>query len=119
MEMSFLQMVLLLLHFVMRGMVWMYLGPERSGECVLGPADLKLDPSTTHKMPASPLSPCPGVSILTDILDWPREERIQLAIAAIRESGTKPDGDPIFLTCQAEKHFDIPRSTLGRHLLGA
>jgi helix-turn-helix, Psq domain len=97
----------------------MYLGPERSGERGLLSADLELDPSITHKMPASPLSPCPGVSIPTDILDRPREERIQLAIAAIHKSGTKPDGDPIFSTHQAEKHFDIPRSTLGRRLLGA
>ena len=103
----------------MRGMAWMYLGPERSGERDWFLRTRNLTCLSPHKMPASPLSPCPGVSIPTDILDRPREERIQLAITAIRESGTKPNGDPIFSTHQAEKHFDIPRATLGRRLLGA
>jgi hypothetical protein len=60
----------------------------------------------------------PNVSIPPDILSRSREERIQLAIAAIRGSGTKPDGDPCFSARQAEKHFNVPRSTLGHRLLG-
>jgi hypothetical protein len=69
-------------------------------------------------MPASSSPLPPGISIPSDILNRPREERIQLAIAAIRKSGTKPDGDPCYSTRQAEKDFDIPRSTLGRRLQG-
>jgi len=59
-----------------------------------------------------------GVTIPLDVLDRPFEERIQLAIATIRESGTKPDGNPFFSARQAEKHFQIPRSTLGCSLQG-
>ena len=59
-----------------------------------------------------------SISIPDDILTWPREERIQLAVAAIQESGTKPNGDPHYSACQAERDFDIPRSSLGRCLKG-
>jgi hypothetical protein len=53
-----------------------------------------------------------------DILSRPREERMQLAIAAIRKSGTKPNGDPCYSVRQAAQHFGVPRSSLGRHLQG-
>jgi len=60
----------------------------------------------------------PNVSIPDDILTRPREERIQLAIAAIRGSGTKPNGDPWYSARQAEQHFGVPRTSLGRRLQG-
>lgn len=69
-------------------------------------------------MSASSYSPHPGVSVPHDILARPREERIQLALAAIRELGTKPNGDPLFSARQAERHFNVPRSTLGIRLNG-
>jgi hypothetical protein len=59
-----------------------------------------------------------SISIPDDILIRPREEHIQLAVAAIQESGTKPNGDPYYSARQAERDFDIPRSSLGRRLKG-
>jgi hypothetical protein len=59
-----------------------------------------------------------SISIPDDILTRPREERIKLAIAAIQESGTKHNGDPHYSARQAERDFDIPRSSLGRRLKG-
>jgi helix-turn-helix, Psq domain len=69
-------------------------------------------------MPASSFSPLPGVTVPHDILSQSQEERIQLAIAAIQESGTKANGDPRYSARQAEKHFGVPRSTLGLRLKG-
>jgi hypothetical protein len=69
-------------------------------------------------MPDSSFSPHPGVSIPHDILTRPREERIQLAVAAIQESGTRPNGDPCYSARQAEQHFGVPRSSLGLRLKG-
>ena len=68
-------------------------------------------------MPAS-LSPHPDVSIPDDILSQPQEEHLQLAIAAIRESGSKPNGDPWYSARQAEQDFNVPRSSIGRRLKG-
>jgi hypothetical protein len=65
-------------------------------------------------MPAS----TPDISIPNDILTRPREERIQLAIAKIQASGTKANGDPQYSARQAERDFNIPRSSLGRRLQG-
>jgi hypothetical protein len=59
-----------------------------------------------------------SISIPDDILTRPREEHIQLAIAVIQESGTKPNGDPHYSAHQAEQDFDIPRSSLGCCLKG-
>jgi hypothetical protein len=64
------------------------------------------------------LPPPPNISVPPDILSRPREERIQLAIAAIRSSGTKPNGDPCYSARQVEQHFNVPRSSLGRRLQG-
>src|ERR1700749_2490012 len=52
----------------------------------------KLD-SLPCRMPAPPSSIQP---IPHDVLTLPREDRIRLAIAAIQESGTKPNGDPCY-----------------------
>ena len=60
----------------------------------------------------------PDFSIPDDILTRPREEHIQMAIATIRASGTKPNGDPHYSTRQAERDFGVPRSSLGRRLQG-
>jgi helix-turn-helix, Psq domain len=49
---------------------------------------------------------------------WPWEEQVQLALAAIQELGTKPNGDPLFSAQQAERHFNVSRSSLGNHLKG-
>ena len=59
-----------------------------------------------------------SISTPEDILTRPREERIQLAVAAIQQSGTKPNGDPHYSVRQAEHDFGIPRSSLGRRLKG-
>lgn len=67
-------------------------------------------------MPAPPSSVHP---IPHDVLTLPREDRIRLAIAAIQESGTKPNGDPRYSARQAEKDFGVPRSSLGLRLKGA
>jgi hypothetical protein len=71
-------------------------------------------------MPASSpsQSPHPNDSIPLDILSQPSEERIKFALKAIRESGTKPNGDPIYSARKAERDFNIPRSTLGFRLRG-
>ena len=74
--------------------------------------------SLPYKMSASIFSPHPGVSVPHDILTWPQEERIELAIATIRESGTNANGGPCCSVRQAEKHFGVPRTTLGRRLKG-
>jgi len=60
----------------------------------------------------------PDVTIPDDILAWPREERIQLAIAAIQGSGTNLNGHPHYSARQAEQDFGIPRSSLGIRLKG-
>jgi hypothetical protein len=60
----------------------------------------------------------PNVSIPNDILTRLREERNQLAIAAIQGSGTKPNGDPWYSSWQAEKHFGVLRTSLGHRLQG-
>ena len=72
---------------------------------------------STIEMPAS-LSSHPDVSIPSDILSQPQEERIQLALAAIRQSGTKSNGDSCYSARQAAWDFGVPRSTLGRRLQG-
>ena len=53
-----------------------------------------------------------------DVLTLPREDRVRLAIAAIQESGLKPNGDPYYSARQAEKDFGVPRSSLGLRLKG-
>jgi hypothetical protein len=63
-------------------------------------------------------SPHPSVTVPHDILAQPWEERIQLAIAAIQGSGTKPNVDPQYSVRQAEQHFVVPRSSLGIRLKG-
>lgn len=63
-------------------------------------------------------SPHPSNSIPLDILSQPSEERIKFALKAIRESGTKPNGDPIYSARRAEQDFNVPRSTLGFRLKG-
>ena len=63
-----------------------------------------------------PASQPPLISIPSDLHSHPQEECMQLAIAAIQESGTKPNGDPQYLACQAAEDFDVPRSSLGHHL---
>jgi hypothetical protein len=68
-------------------------------------------------MSASSLPP-ENISIPEDILSLPQEERIQLAIAAIQNSGLKPNGDPCYSARQAAKHFCVPRSSLGHRLRG-
>ena len=60
----------------------------------------------------------PDFSIPNDLLTQPREEHIQLAIATIQASGTKPNGDPCYSVHQAERDFGVPRSSLGRRLQG-
>jgi helix-turn-helix, Psq domain len=62
--------------------------------------------------------PPPNVTVPPDIFDRPQEERIQLALAAIQGSGTKLNGDPCYSACQAEQHFGVSRTTLGRRLQG-
>ena len=74
--------------------------------------------SLPYKMSASVFPPHPGVSVPHDILTWPQEECIELANAAIRESGTNANGGPCYSVRQAEKHFGVPRTTLGRRLKG-
>ena len=73
--------------------------------------------AVSHKMSTS-FSPHPGVSVPHDILTWPQEECIQLAITAIQESGTRSNGDPCYSAHQAEQHFGVPRASLGHHLKG-
>ena len=58
------------------------------------------------------------LEIPDNVLSLPREERIQLAVTAIRESGNKPNGDPYYSARQAARDFDIPRASLGRRLQG-
>jgi hypothetical protein len=62
--------------------------------------------------------PSSSSDIPDDILSRPREERIQLAMAAIRESGMKSNGHPHYSVRQAAVDFDIPRSSLDRRLKG-
>lgn len=71
-------------------------------------------PIAIPRMPISRLD----ISIPDDILTRPREERIQLAVAMIQDSGKKPNGDPQYSARQAEQDFGIPRSSLGRRLQG-
>ena len=59
-----------------------------------------------------------SISTPEDILTRPQEEHIQLAVAAIQKSGTKPNGDPHYSVCQAGHNFGIPRSSIGCHLQG-
>src|SRR5882762_8328552 len=65
-------------------------------------------------MPASG----PDISIPHDILTQPQEKHIQMAIAVIQESGTKPNSDPRYSARQAGRDFGVPRSSLGRRLQG-
>jgi len=58
------------------------------------------------------------LEIPDNVLSLPREERIQLAVTAIRELGNKPNGDPCYSARQAAQDFDIPRASLGRRLQG-
>ena len=69
-------------------------------------------------MAASSLSPYPNVSIPLDILSQPQDERIKLAVAAVRESGTKSNGHPNYSARRAAQDFGIPRSSLGIRLQG-
>ena len=69
-------------------------------------------------MSTSIFFPHPGVSISHDILTQPQEEHIEHAIATIRKSGTNVNGGPCYSVRQAEKHFGVPRTTLGRCLKG-
>jgi hypothetical protein len=71
------------------------------------------------KMPASTFCPHPGISVPHDVLTQPLEERTQLAITAIQDLGTRPNGDPCYSARQAEQHFGVPRTSLGRRLKGA
>jgi hypothetical protein len=57
-------------------------------------------------------------SIPPDILSQPREERLELVIAAIQASGKKPNGDPYYSARQAEDDFGVPRSSIGYRLRG-
>jgi hypothetical protein len=75
-------------------------------------------PTIPLEMAASFLSPHPNVSIPLDILSQPQDERIKLAVVAIRESGTKPNGDPNYSARQAARDFGVPRSSLGICLQG-
>jgi hypothetical protein len=58
------------------------------------------------------------LEIPDNVVSLPREERIQLAVTAIRESGNKPNGDPYYSARQAARDFDISRASLGRRLQG-
>jgi hypothetical protein len=53
-----------------------------------------------------------------DVLTLQWEDHIWLAIAAIQESGTKPNGNPCYSAWQAEKDFGVLRSSLGLCLKG-
>jgi hypothetical protein len=53
-----------------------------------------------------------------DVLGKSQEERMQLALAAIQESGTKANGDPNYSIRQAAKDFNVPRSSIARRLKG-
>jgi hypothetical protein len=66
------------------------------------------------------MSPPPSSAhtIPHDVLTLSREDRVQLAIAAIQDSGVKPNGDPYYSARQAEKDFKVPRSSLGLRLKG-
>ena len=63
--------------------------------------------------PSSSIHPIPH-----DILTLPWEDCIRLAIAAIQESGTKPNSNPCYSARQAEKDFGTPQSSLGLCLKG-
>jgi hypothetical protein len=69
-------------------------------------------------MAAPSLSAYPNVSIPHDILSQSWDERVKLAVAAVRESGTKSNGDPNYSARQAGLDFNIPRSSIGFHLRG-
>jgi hypothetical protein len=43
-----------------------------------------------------------------DILKCSPEECMQLAVEAVKKSGLKPNGDPIYSACAAAKDFNIP-----------
>ena len=60
----------------------------------------------------------PDFSIPDDILTRPQEEHIQMVIATIRASGTKPNSDPHYSARQAERDFGVLRSSLGHRLQG-
>jgi hypothetical protein len=98
-------------------MSWVFFYMDASSEpsTITAP---KLDYHTIRYEMSASLSPHPNVSVPPDILSRPREERIQLAIAAIQGSGTKPNGDPCYSARQAERHFNISRSSLGHRLQG-
>ena len=59
-----------------------------------------------------------SISIPHDILTQPQKERIQLAVAAIQQAGTKHNSDPHYPAHQAGCNFGIPRSSFGRRLQG-
>ena len=53
-----------------------------------------------------------------DILKCSSEERMQLAVEAVKKSGLKSNGDPIYSARSAAKDFNIARSTLGNRIKG-
>jgi hypothetical protein len=57
-----------------------------------------------------------STSITSDILDQTKEEHIQLPLAAIRASGIKPNGDPVYSAHLAVQDVDVLRTTLDRRL---
>jgi len=46
------------------------------------------------------------------------EDRLQLALEAVKKSGLKNNGDPVYSARSAAKDFNISRSTLGNRLKG-
>jgi hypothetical protein len=55
---------------------------------------------------------------LNDILKHSPKDRLQLAHEAVKKSGLKPNGDPIYSARSASLDFNISRSTLGNRLKG-
>jgi hypothetical protein len=62
--------------------------------------------------------PQPTTPLPADILTLPQEDRIQLAITAIHDTGYKPNGDQCLSTRQAANIYYIPHSTLGDRIKG-
>jgi hypothetical protein len=55
---------------------------------------------------------------LKEILKCTLKDCLQLALEAVKKSGLKPNGDPIYSAHSASKDFNVPQSTLGNHLKG-
>jgi hypothetical protein len=61
---------------------------------------------------ATPPAELPIPELIHDFADLPQAERMEHAMAALRASGTKPDGKPNISIWRVATQFEVPKSTL-------